>query len=220
MSIRSAIEWAFGTEKAQLEFDESDVQYRVGVGTEYVLMQRALLGGVQIDVSKGRSYPHDDAEIIAAAVSRLPRSHGAAQAAILVAEHGRVWRAPDWMPGAEPKLVPREWRARNHLGRWAKTEVVRRGSYLVSTPHPKNPKRRIERWVKFVEEWCPITWELHPQEIESARMTYLRWWRALHYLRGTLAGKLDTIEINQTMPEMKPWEDQSADSERSATTSP
>lgn len=220
MAIRSAVEWAFGIEKAQLDLpDTRDIEDRgYGFGTEYVLMQRARLGGVKID-GGGRSYPHDDADMISAVVATIPRGLGGIPIAIRVAECGRNLTTPDWMPEAQTRILPVEWRARNQLGRWAKTEVIRRGINTIHTPHPKNPARTIKRRVPYTEEWCPITVEDHPQEIAAARREYSRWRAALAFVRDVLreGDLLGSIEITMTLPPDRPWQDRPAGVRSSAT---
>lgn len=209
LPIKRALEWAFGDEAAQLELPEtSDIDDRgFGFGTEYVLLQRMRLGGVKIDVSKGKSRTNEDADMLAAVVGSLPDHLGGRWMAIRVATLARAQTAPDWMPGMAPKIVPLEWRRGSRFGRFAKTEVVRRGVRNVVTPHPKNPMRTIHRRVKYEEEWCPITWEVHPQEIEAARRDYGRWWRALDYIRDRVQSSdlLHSVAVTNAMPPRRPW---------------
>jgi hypothetical protein len=209
LSARFALEWAFGIEKAQLELpDLSDVEERgFGFGTEYVLMQRMRLGNVKIDVSKGRSSPHDDADIIAALVSSLPDRVGGRQAAIQLSQYARAMSVPDAGAGLVPKLQPKAWRAPNKWGRMAKTEVIRTGYMTIQTPHPKNPALPIRRRVKYKDEICPCYWDPHPDEIRSMRREYKRWWNALNYIRSQMMFSvvLDAIEITSAMPPSHPW---------------
>lgn len=203
MSVQQALEWAFGREYARLDLDEDDRLglRRFAVGTEVVIAERMALGGVRIDISRGRSHPHDDADAIAGIVARQP-------AAVDLYICARTGRPPDWMPGVAPKIEPMEWRRRNRFGQMAKTKVIRRGVREVVTPHPKNPARKVVRHVHWVEEVCPITCNPHPQEIDGARQVYLDWWAGLDEVRKVLRDQclLRTIRITDEMPPEKPWE--------------
>lgn len=205
LTIQQAIEWAFQKEFAQLELpDLREAEDRgFGFGTEYVLLQRLKLGGVKIDVSRGRSYPHEDAESIAAAISNLPGELGGIPMAIRITEMGRSGITPDWMPGAVPKIEAMEWVNRNQYGRQAKAEILRTWYYEAKTPHPKNPGRTISRRIKVDETWCRCTWRPSEQQIRSARQDYCRWWDVLDYLRERV--QLRTIEITDAMPPRTPW---------------
>ncbi|WP_367316260.1 hypothetical protein [Aestuariibius insulae] len=67
---------AFARKKVQLEFADRPAPEARGYGMEYVLLQRAGLGGVGIDTAIGRSSAHKDAETIAAVLADLPAGHG------------------------------------------------------------------------------------------------------------------------------------------------
>lgn len=208
LSVSEALHWAFAVERASLDLiDMREIEDRgFGFGTEYVLLQRLKLGGVKIDTSPGRSFPHDDADLISASVAKLEKLRHGRSLAIAVAVYARSLSTPDWMPGAVPKIEPREWRKGNHLGRSSKTEVLRTSFYWIEIPHPKNPKRVMRRKVKIVEEWCPCTWNPSLQQIESARAEYQEWWRALDLVRIDLQRTaLETIEITDAMPPRAPW---------------
>ncbi len=216
-TTQQAIEWAFRNECAQLDLpDQREVEDRgFGFGTEYVLMQRMKLGGVRIDTSKGRSLPHDDAEIIASIVGGFLKRH----MAVAVAQHAKAGTTPDWMPGAVPKVQPREWRKRGGFGALAKTEVVRRGVRDVVTPHPRNPARTITRPVKYQEEVCPIFVDPTPQEIERARKEYSRWWAAIDTVREQLliTDMLKDVKIKDGMPPKTPWKNRQNQGRPAAT---
>ena len=72
MGVQAALEWAFRTEKAQLELPQrKDVaEEGFGFGLEYVLLQRAALG-CKVDGGQHKmgSCTHPDAEVIAATVA-------------------------------------------------------------------------------------------------------------------------------------------------------
>ncbi|WP_067291327.1 hypothetical protein [Sulfitobacter sp. EhC04] len=208
LSVRMALEWAFMTECAQLDLNDGKAEHVKAIGTEYVLMQRMKLGGIRID-GGGRSFPHRDADLIAAGLTRLAMMPGRIRLAISVAEHARAGRVPDWMPGAVAKMEPAEWMPRRGFAMkpMGKSVVIRRYNRYVETPHPKNPKHKIRRRVKVEESWCPCVWSLHPQEIRTARADYTRWVVALEWLREYLRTSvdLDTIEITDHLPPHRPW---------------
>lgn len=209
LPVQLAVEWAFRNEHAQLDLpDTRDYAERgFGFGMEYVLIQRAKLGGVQIDQSRGTSSPHEDAEAIAAAVLHVPTQLGGYRMAINLAEMGRTGITPDWMPGAVPRLVPVAWKAPNQTGGLAVSEVI--GAYLepFQVPHPKNPKRMITRRRRVEIHYTPCRWDPHPAEIEAWRGRYTAWWTALDDLRSRLqAGRtMRTIAITDDMPPQRPW---------------
>ena len=199
LSVQQALEWAFGKERAQLELPERsdpDFGQGQGFGLEYVLMQRAALG-CQIDGGqyKPSSYTHEDAEVIAAIVARLPDSLGGIRMALRIAELARAGLTPDWMPGAVPQCVPRETRENQHGAR-AVTEVV--GTERVLT---RGKWRTVDVLI------CPVTWRPHPEQIASARRGYQDWWQALGWVRDglTAGGMLREAEVIDTMPKAKPW---------------
>lgn len=94
MSIQRALEWAFGAEHAQIDFEPNAPEYRRrGLGMEAVLLSRAQLGAT-VDTSRGRSFPADDAEIIASFVAALPESYGGMAMALTIARHARAYTTP------------------------------------------------------------------------------------------------------------------------------
>ena len=199
MGVQQALEWAFGKERAQLELPERPDPDRgegQGFGLEYVLMQRAALG-CQIDGGqyKPSSYTHEDAEVIAAIVARLPDSLGGIRMALRIAELARAGLTPDWMPGAVPQCVPRETRENQH-GVRAVTEVV-------------GTERVLNRgkWRKVDVLVCPVIWRPHPKQIASARQGYEDWWQALGWVRdGLAAGRmLREVEVSAATPNRQPW---------------
>ncbi len=199
MSVQQALEWAFGKERAQLELPERPDPDRgegQGFGLEYVLMQRAALG-CQIDGGqyKPSSYTHEDAEVIAAIVARLPDSLGGIRMALRIAELARAGLTPDWMPGAVPQCVPRETRENQH-GVRAVTEVI-------------GTERVLNRgkWRKVDVLVCPVIWRPHPEQIASARQGYEDWWQALGWVRDGLAAcrMLRLVEVSKVMPKPRAW---------------
>lgn len=212
LSAQAALEWAFRNEAAQLDLVETRGEEDRGtnVGTEYVLMERAKLGGVQIDVSPGRSSPHEDADIIAGILSGMAAGELGRGPAVRLAACAKLGTSPDWMPGAVPQIFPLEWKRRGGFSTepMAKTEILRRGVRKVKQPHPRNRSRTITRKVEYVEEWCPITYDPHPRDIEIARADYLEWWTSLDLFRQTLSAGavLRTIELVDFMPPRRPWQ--------------
>lgn len=198
VSVRQVLEWAFGVEHARIE---TDPLARLGavpassVGMEYVLMQRARLGGVRIDTSIGVSQPHEDAEVVASVVERLAPEHGGMGMALRIAELARAGMAPDWMPDARPRLVPANWRGTKH-GQFAATEVAE----VVEHVHRG---RRLRREVRY----CPCSWSPTADQISAARRDYLAWWSALLWLRQDLKliGLRDHV-VTDVMPRLAPWQ--------------
>lgn len=192
MSIRAALEWAFGSEHAQVDFDDlrQDGE-RPGVSTIWVMMQRGQLG-CKID-GGGRSRSADDAETIAIAVANLPAALGGRGMAAEVAQLARAGLTPDCMPAARPRCVPRGWRATKH-GDYAKTE-------LVGTEITTYRGRKIEHAVLA----CPVTYVPTSAQIGAARRHYLDWYGALLHLRSDLVGRLDRITLTHAMPPLTPW---------------
>jgi len=198
MGVQTALEWAFGVEKAQLELPppKDGAEEGFGFGLEYILLQRATLG-CKIDGGQHKmgSYTHPDAEVIAATVSGMPDSLGGIRMAIRVTELARAGLTPDWMPGAVPRCVPVEMK-RNQHGERATTIVV--GTERVKT-------RGKWRTVEVLA--CPVTWRPYREQIEAARQAYDDWWQALGWVRDGLiaGGMLREVELTTAMPKVRPW---------------
>lgn len=200
MSVLQALDWAFRREHVQLELPEREApeERGSGFGMEYVLLQRAQLGGVKIDEFGGRfggSEPHEDAEVIAAIVSKMPDDLGGLHMAIRLSEHARAGLVPDWMPGAVPRMVPLEWKASKH-GPKARSEVIGSGTIM-----------HRGKQVAYESRWCPVTIHPDPQRIASFRAFYTEWWFAVSYVRRMLGecGMLREVRIKAEMPPMAPW---------------
>ncbi|WP_375261841.1 hypothetical protein [Palleronia sp.] len=189
MGIRAALEWAFGVEHARLEYDLND-HNRAGVGMEFVLMQRAMLGGVRIDTSRGQSRPADDAELLADAVrAALPWDM-----AVIVADHARAGTTPDPMIGASPKCVPSEWKRNPH------------GSFGAPVNLPRQQYVMNGRVRQFTPQMVPVTYEPTWPQIALARRRYLDWWGALlEVARIACAAPLAWTVIDEAMPALSPW---------------
>lgn len=197
LGVKEFLEWAFGREFARIETDP--LARLAGapppaVGMEYVLLQRARLGGVRIDVSRGTSFPHEDAEIAAAVLENLPRELGGLRMALRIAELARAGITPDWMPGAVPRCVPREWRSCKH-GERARTETVGVLEY-----------RYRGRLTRHEIKACPVTFSPSPGQIASARAAYSEWRDALAEIRTYLqAHRFRDHEISDVLPPREPW---------------
>jgi hypothetical protein len=202
LGVQALLEWAFRVEKVQLELPERGrddpvhVSDSHGFGMEHVLYQRAQLG-CRIDGGRYRSFshPHEDAEVVAAAVASLPDTFGGRRMAIRVAGLARAGLTPDWMPGAVPRCVPVEV-TRNQHGERAATIFV-------------GVERVLSRgkWRSVELQACPVTWVPHPGQIEGARRAYDDWCQALGWIReALLAGNmLREFEVTEAMPKGKPW---------------
>jgi hypothetical protein len=204
MTVQQALEWAFRTEKAQLELPERpdpERAHRASFGLEYVLLQRAALG-TKVDGGQHKmgGYTHPDAEVIAATVANLPDDLGGKRMAIRVAELARAGLTPDWMPGAVPRCVPVEMK-RNRYGEYAKTVVVRTARIRGPGPTPRG------RWKTIDILACPVTYTPHPQQIEAARRGYRDWVAALAWVRDMLVeGRmLRDVSVAQALPKATPW---------------
>lgn len=193
LSIQAALEWAFGTEHAQLDFDDLRPEgQRAGRDTIATMMDRGMLG-CKID-GGGRSRAADDAEVIANVLAALPVAFGGRPMAISMAEWARAGAAPDWMPDATPRCVPVEWRNTKH-GYFARAEVV-----SVETVVFRG--RKIEHQVLA----CPITYAPSAQQIGMARRRYLDWYGALLHLRHAIdLHGLTRIRLTSAMPPLSPW---------------
>jgi len=199
MPVQALLEWAFRRECAQLELPgrERDLDESPhGFGMEYVLIQRMKLGGVRIDTSIGRSYPHEDADTIAAIVAHLAESAGGRRVAIAVVEHAKAGNTPDWFPGVVAKVEPAEWVTNRH-GRHPATDIV--GHYVTVSRG-----RKVRREIRM----CPITYSPHPNVIAHGRAAYREWWTALDEIRGQLAvcRMLRDVAVTDAMPPKAPWE--------------
>lgn len=198
LSIQRLLEWAFADECARLDFDEEACRAPSSraIGAEARLMEQARLGA-SIDTSRGRSYPHHDADLAASVVARLGIEHGGMNMAIAIADCARARREPDWMRGAAPRLVPIDW----HENQWG-----RRGKTA-----PTGEKFRVRNRKGVVVEravlYTPCTCEPTASQIARARRHYLDWYGALlevgHQL--TVMGAMTHHEITKQMPPLRPW---------------
>lgn len=195
LPVLAALEWVFGRECAQLDFDDAG-GWTVGADCVWRLMQRKALG-CAVD-GGGWSGSHPDADVIANCVAALPVGHGGRSMAVRVAELARAGRMPDAMVGARLACVPVSWRGGNQHGQDAGTECVGIESY----------QRPGQRRVQFARLACPVTYTPTAQQIASARREWLRWRSALRWIMGELQvpGLLDSLTVTDALPPLAPWE--------------
>lgn len=198
ISVRGLLNWAFGIEFASMDFDEvgaSAFDFAPAVGSEYRIMQQLSLGkrsgeGVRPDTSFGRSYPHEDAELVASVL----RYSVPWDLALRVAELARAGRTPQWDLGPQ-RFQPRAWSKRNHLGQYGKSEVCREVAYV------SRGRRRVRK-----EYWTPIVLVPGAREVAAARRAYLDWWGALLSVQAGMRGvTLSKFEVTDRLPPMTPW---------------
>ncbi|MDO8982754.1 hypothetical protein [Cypionkella sp.] len=193
MSIKAALEWAFGTEHAQLDFDDAPQGARPGMSTIWLMMQRGALG-CQID-GGGASKVADDADAIAGALAGLPVALGGKAMAADMAAWARAGGEPEWAINMTPRCVPRQWSRDNQFGAFAKTVVI-------ETLEVAGKRGRRARFDVLA---CPVTYVPTASQIAMVRRRYLGWRLALHHLRGALVGVLDNITLTDEMPLSAPW---------------
>lgn len=194
LPIRAALEWAFGTECASLDFaeDKGD-NARPGVSPLWTVIQRGQLR-CQVD-GGGWSAPARDADIIASAVANLPAPWGRGMA-IRMAELARAGAAPDWGRDLRPRCIPVALRCENQFGPQAVTEVVR---------YEKITHRGRTRDIPVMA--CPVTYTASPTRIATARRQYQDWVEALAWLAMDLRARqiLDRVTITAVLPDAEPW---------------
>lgn len=193
MSIQRALEWAFGAEKAQVDFDATGAHEfdRVGVDPLWRGMQLAILG-TAID-GGGTSDPHPDAQIIASVVeSVLPR-----HMALTVVELARAGRVPEWNIDARLRVAPEAWSMRDD-GTW---EAEARDTELFEWVDAKYRRRKLQGQI------CAIRYVGGTPALGAARRGYLEWYGALLELMAVLGrgNMLQSIKISDQMPPMTPW---------------
>jgi hypothetical protein len=124
---------------------------------------------------------------------------------VQLAEYARSGITPDWMPGAEPRLEPREWAGADHQR--ARSEVLEVIQETFLQPHPKNRARMMTRRRRFEVRWTPCVLRPDPRQIAAQRQAYEDWGQALDDvgLSLKLARVLRTIELTDHMPPKRPW---------------
>lgn len=198
ITIKSLLEWAFATECASFDFDEvGEVSggHMPSYGAEYRIFQQLSLGkskgeGVRPDTSFGRSYCHDDADLVASVL----RNNVEFSLATRVASYARNCTVPKWDLGPQ-RLQPIAWGKQNQHGALGKTEVVNTVNYVV-----RGRKRQRK------EHWVPLHWVPSSSQIACARREYLDWWGALlSVLYGLTGTEFSKFVLVDRMPPMSPW---------------
>ena len=197
MSVRQAVEWAFGAEHARLDFDVTGVRAfdRVGVSQEWILAEVKRIG-CRVD-GGGQSACHADAELIAAAVEAMPVASGGRQMAVLVAACARAGMVPDWRGNARPRIVPLGWDL-GEDGQWqAHTRLGDEYQYT-----GKEWRVRRARAV-----YCPVRHEGGAASVSAARRTYLDWCGAMLHIAHVIGrpGYLSDILLTDDLPPLSPW---------------
>ena len=212
MSIRRALEWAFADECASMDADElgaSTGGQRRSRGVEALIAERAQLGSVSIDTSPGRSWPADEAEIIASVLrNTLPWGF-----AVWMADLARARAAPKLLEDRRPSLQPVSWVHGRGGHRGRKVDLNTPGvAENLGLPRFGGgqeawAKRRNRKGVIVHQEveFTPCRWSPTADQIAAARRDYLRWWGFLLELRAALGGQVGRITITSAMPQVEPW---------------
>lgn len=194
VSVRWLLEWAFGVEKAQVDFDELGVA-PCGIDTVWLLMQRGQLG-CKIDGGRqgGGAQSADDADIVAAVVASLPVEQGGRSMAVRIAQLARAGMVPDWYPDPQPVVRPLDWRRTKH------------GMFGITAPARDCASAAFERFDVRDSRVCPVQIRPSAQEVSAARRFYLDWVGALMHLQRDLrhAG-LSRFEVTDELPPIAPW---------------
>ena len=199
LSIRGALEWAFGAERASLDFAEGKGDNaRPGVSPLWTVIQRGQLG-CKVD-GGGWNPPARDADIIVSAVAHLPPRIGdrpmGRRMALRIAELARAGQAPDWGEGLCPRCIPLGWKCENQYGPQAVTEVI---------GYEKITRRGRVTEVPLLV--CPVTYTATAETIDRLRLAYRDWHTALAWLAHDLRarGILDRVTITAVLPHPEPW---------------
>ncbi len=205
ISIEQLLVWAFQAERVTLNLDRVSrlAGFALpGFGFEYVLLQQAKLG-CRVD-GGGRSDPHPDAEIVAAALVELPEEHGGMRTGIWIAELARAGIRPDCMQDARPRFEPADVHTNRH-GTNAKT---RDAADLGPFGWPAQPRRnRKGVIVQDAVQYTPVVCRPTPDQIGRARRAYLQWRGTLFWLRISFQtyGGLTGFKLTDEMPPLTPW---------------
>ncbi len=211
ISIEQLLHWTFATQRAELdpprERGREEHHARPGVGSEWVIWQRFLLGAT-VDVSR-RCVPdrtHEDAESVAAVVQGLFPFPVAREIAGLA----QAGRRPDvlfpvqlpngqWIETDIPRAIPKRMIHNRHGAQAERTKI---GEVEVAE----------ERWggrrtVRKPVEVCWFDWRPDPAQVAGARRRYCEWWAALHEIRERLiaASVLRDHALTGEMPPAQPW---------------
>lgn len=194
VSVRWLLEWAFGVEKAQVDFDELGVAPG-GIDTVWLLMQRGQLG-CKIDGGRqgGGAQSADDADIVAAVVASLPVEQGGRSMAVRIAQLARAGMVPDWYPNAVPRFEPLEWRHNQH-GSTAGTVDARDLRFSGFGRFPIKASR-----------CCPVRVVPSVQQIGAARRFWIDWMKALLHIQHELRIiGLSRWDVTDELPPFRPW---------------
>jgi hypothetical protein len=210
ISIQRLLEWAFADEYASVDFeDEGTLAQGYGhIGNAHRMLQRGELG-CRID-GGGRSDPHPDADLVAAAVAVLPEGCGGRSMAVQIAELARQRRVPDLVEGVIMRLGDVDPCKLSGVVGLHAASVNRNPNYpmadTISLGYEFDTSGlRPKRWDVRV---CPVRYSvLHPG-IARARRNYLQWYSALMDLRQTFVSynNLSCWSPTSKMPPMRPWQ--------------
>lgn len=203
VSVRWLLEWAFRTEKAQLEFPGDGVNLG-GYGyisSTAAIIQHEMLG-CRVD-GGGTSSCHPDADVVADAVAALAHGHGR-RTSIWIADLARSGQEPDWMRDVTPQVLPVETRTNRH-GVRAKTENAAILGEQGWEPQPRRNRKGVT--VHDAVDFCPVVCRPSPSEVARARRAYISWWSLLFDLRSSfeIYGGLTSFEVTDEMPSRAPW---------------
>lgn len=205
IGIERLCQWAFGTEKVQLDpvaaSGAVDLPRYLGYGSIWgSLMEIAALGR-RVDTSPaGATFvaretvrAADDAEAVAAVLAGMIATGDIdRRAALTVVHHATIGTRPHWYEDATPRVEPRRWKCAGE------SETEKAGTIRY---HDRG------RWRTHESRYCPITYAPTVQQINTTREAYLGWWQALRQLREALigGGVLKRHRLTGAMPAAMPW---------------
>lgn len=205
IDIWGLIVWAFQREAAQLDLAREGFATRCSEGFGYASMTAIIAEheqlGCRVD-GGGRSDPHPDADLVAAALSILPEGCGGQRMALTIVEHARANTLPDWR--VETSIVPREWISNQH-GHLAKTADAA-GLGVSGWP----AQERINRkgvCVADAVKYCPVVVRGSAAVVASRRRQWLLFRTALLELRTTFqyGNDLTSWVVSDHLPPLRPW---------------
>lgn len=198
------IVWAFRSECAQLDLDDSRV---IGGGFGYASMTSIIAQheqlGCRVD-GGGRSDPHPDADLVASALAVLPEGCGGRRMAMMIAEHARAGTTPGWHVRT---AIEARGMIRNQYEQQAVTDDARHLGAQGWQPIPRTNRRGTT--VFDIVRYCPVIIRGGAAEVAAKRRAYLQWWSALLELRGTFRQRCDLSAwvVTDAMPPQQPWRD-------------
>lgn len=197
--VRTVLEWAFGVEFASFDDDEIG---SVGPAGFAAISMTALIGdqlalgdepgvGVRVDTSRGRSWPHDDADVVASIVRACLPGHRAR----IVAEHARCMTVPVWDLGPV-QCVVRRWKAANGHGRCAATEAL----------PPETYRGKRGRAVRYTPVICPVDFAPTGAQRAAAYRAYKQWVADLQHVAVALKTvSFQKFDLAPGLPPLSPW---------------